>query len=353
MVYRIYVGSYTNEISTLEFNPEAAALTLLSSLAVGHHPSWLTSLTSDPSVLFTGLEQSDGKIVVVKHDEKGHGTIVGTASSGGADPCTLLVKDDQLLIGNYSSGILQTISLSKDGSYLIPSSSVSLTFSGTGPNKDRQEASHPHHVFAHPDRAEVLVPDLGADKIWRLAKDESGTWTTAGFVQSKPGGGPRHVAIHNDVLYTLLELSSELTAHRFPPLPAEPTLIATVPTMSKFPGNPQQLGMLAAEILLPKPNRSFPSPYLYVSNRNDPSPEGDVIAIFSVEDPEKLVPVAEVRSGLKHLRGMQFGGSDDKYLVAGGAQGGGVKVFERVDGGKGLKGVASINLNAPTGFLWA
>lgn len=157
----------------------------------------------------------------------------------------------------------------------------------------------------------------------------------------------------DDVLYTILELTSEITAHRFPPLPASPTLITTASTMSKFPGNIEELGMLAAEIILPKPNASYPSPYLYASNRNDPSPEGDVIAIFSVADPEKLERVAEVRSGLKHLRGMQFGGPDDKYLIAGGARGGGVKVFERVDGGKGLKELASIALEAPTSFLWA
>jgi 6-phosphogluconolactonase (cycloisomerase 2 family) len=155
------------------------------------------------------------------------------------------------------------------------------------------------------------------------------------------------------VLYILLELTSEITAFRFPPLPAEPSLIATVPTMSQFPGNPEELGMLAAEILLPKPNASYPSPYLYATNRNDPSPEGDVIAVFSVANPDKLELVAEVRSGLKHLRGMLFGGADDRYLVAGGARGGGVKIFERVDGGKSLKEIASIQLEAPTGFLWA
>lgn len=123
--------------------------------------------------------------------------------------------------------------------------------------------------------------------------------------------------------------------------------------MRQFPGDIAELNMLAAEILSPSPNSSFPTPYVYVSNRNDPSPEGDVIAIFSVEDSEKIVPVAEVRSGLKHLRGMLFGGPDNKYLIAGGAQGGGVKVFERTNGGKELKEVVSLALEAPTGFLWA
>ncbi|KAI0343594.1 putative isomerase YbhE [Trametopsis cervina] len=353
MAYRIYVGSYTQEIYTLQFDSKTSSLTLLSSLTVGHHPSWVTSLPSDPSVIFTGLEQSDGKIVALKYDGNGQGTIIGSAPSGGADPCSLLVFDNKLFIGNYSAGLLHIIPLSDNDSYLQPSLSTSVVFSGTGPDKDRQEASHPHQAIAHPDRPEVLVPDLGGDKIWRLTKDAKGSWTKAGFVEIRPGGGPRHVAFHNGVLYTLLELSSEITAHYLPPLPAQPTLITTAPTMSKFPGDPVKLGMLAAELLLPKPNPSFSSPYLYVSNRNDPSPEGDVISIYSVVNPEKLELVAEVRSGLKHLRGMQFGGPDDKYLIAGGAQGGGVKIFERVDGGKGLKEIAHVDLEAPTGFLWA
>ncbi len=107
--------------------------------------------------------------------------------------------------------------------------------------------------------------------------------------------------------------------------------------------------MLAAEILIPHPNATFPTPYIYVSNRNDPSPAGDIISIFSTE----AELIAEVRSGLKHLRGMAFGGPDDKWLIAGGAQGGGIKIFERVNDGKGLVEIAANNeAESPTGFLW-
>jgi 6-phosphogluconolactonase (cycloisomerase 2 family) len=107
---------------------------------------------------------------------------------------------------------------------------------------------------------------------------------------------------------------------------------------------------LVAEILLPAPTSSFPTQYLYVSNRNDPSPEGDIISIISIVDgvPEL---VSETRTGQRHLRGMQFDPTG-RWLIAGGAIGGGAKVFERVDNGKGLKEIASIDLEAPTTFLW-
>jgi hypothetical protein len=108
--------------------------------------------------------------------------------------------------------------------------------------------------------------------------------------------------------------------------------------------------MLAAEILIAESNNEYPVPYVYVSNRNDPRPDGDTIAIFSTS-PFELV--AEIPTGLNHLRGMKFGGENNKWLIAGGANGGGVKVFERTNGGRGLKEVAkNESITAATDFLW-
>lgn len=150
-------------------------------------------------------------------------------------------------------------------------------------------------------------------------------------------------------LYTLLELSSVLVKHYFPPLPSLPSFVASTPTMSH--PLPQPNEMLAAEILIPPTNTAYPTSYLYLSNRNDPSPEGDIISIFAISG--TLALVAEVRTGLRHVRGIVFGGPHDKWLIAGGANGGGVKVFERIDGGRGLKVVAeNSSIEAPTGFLW-
>lgn len=141
-----------------------------------------------------------------------------------------------------------------------------------------------------------------------------------------------------------------MVAHRLPPLPSKPTFLASIPTKA----NPFLLpnDMLAAEILIPKPNTSFPTPYLYVSNRNDPSPEGDTIAIFSIAD-DKLELITEVPTGLNHVRSIVFGGEDSKWLIAGGVIGHGVKIFERVDGGQSLKEISKLpTVQAPTGFVW-
>lgn len=114
MAFHIYIGSYTNEIYTLAFDPDTLSLTLVSTLTVGFHPSWLTPHPKDPSIVFAGLEQTDGKIVAVKFDDEGHGTLLGSVSSGGGGPCSLVETDSELLVGNVrlSQGIpIQSLDL--------------------------------------------------------------------------------------------------------------------------------------------------------------------------------------------------------------------------------------------------
>ncbi|KJA18135.1 hypothetical protein HYPSUDRAFT_70161 [Hypholoma sublateritium FD-334 SS-4] len=350
MVYRILVGSYSDEIVTLAFDPDARTLEATSALKVGHHPSWLTAHPAHPSLVRTGLEQSDGRIITVSYDESGKGTILSDVPSGGQDPCCLLALEDEILVANYSSGTIGILPL--DPKNAQPASALStIQLRGTGPNAARQEGSHPHQVLVHAENEELLVADLGADIVHRLQKTTSGSWELRGHVGFAAGGGPRHVALHDGALFTLLELGSKIVRHRFPPLPALPKLVASVPTMAHPPPTPND--MLAAEVLIPAPNVAFPTPYLYLSNRNDPSPEGDTIAVFSISAPDSLDLVAEFRTGLRHLRGLVFGGPDARYVVAGGANGGGVKVFERINGGTGFALVAALDsVNAPTAFLW-
>ncbi|KAF9234831.1 Lactonase, 7-bladed beta-propeller-domain-containing protein [Melanogaster broomeanus] len=354
--HKILVGSYSDSIYTLEI----PTLKLLDEVKVGHHPSWIVAHPSDSSLIFTGLEQSDGEIVVVKYgkDGKGHKVEEATCSSGGSDPCTLLVTENELLIGNYSSGTLATLPISATPPYTHPAAlwTLSLPFDEKpGRNESRQDSSHPHQIVFNPlntTETELLIPDLGADKVWRLTKGLDGHWAIQSYVHIETGGGPRHVATYGNTLYTLLELTSQLAVHKFHSVQQPLTHLTTLSTIKASP----------PRILIPTPNTSFPTPYVYASNRNDPSPEGDTIAIFSVANgEEKPELVTEVRTGLSHVRGMVFGGEHDKWLVVGGAgfenRGVGVKVFERVDGGKGLKQLTELDKAVgstmnPTAFLW-
>lgn len=76
-----------------------------------------------------------------------------------------------------------------------------LRFTGSGPCKERQESSHPHQVYLVKSGkgadVNVLVPDLGSDRIYRLSKESSGSWVVTETISfaAYPGGGPRHVIV--------------------------------------------------------------------------------------------------------------------------------------------------------------
>jgi hypothetical protein len=100
MCYRILVASYTDGLTSLLFDPKGPTLKVISEIKVGNRPSWLTAHPDDPTLVFTGLEVSDGTIIALKFDEDGNGTVVGQIPSRGADPASLLATTDALLVGN-------------------------------------------------------------------------------------------------------------------------------------------------------------------------------------------------------------------------------------------------------------
>jgi hypothetical protein len=113
----ILVGSYATSVYTLHFDPVASsgpALTLTDKLDVGFHPSWLTRhphVAADGNkVVFTGLEQSEGRVVVLRFDQNGRGEKLAEVSSEGADPCTeeVIRRSDgryELVVGNVGPPI--------------------------------------------------------------------------------------------------------------------------------------------------------------------------------------------------------------------------------------------------------
>lgn len=100
MCYRILAASYTDIITSLLFDPKGPTLKVISDIKVGNRPSWLSAHPDDPTLVFTGLEVSDGTTIALKFDEDGNGTIVGQIPSGGADPASLLATRDAIFVGN-------------------------------------------------------------------------------------------------------------------------------------------------------------------------------------------------------------------------------------------------------------
>ncbi|CAE7105803.1 unnamed protein product [Rhizoctonia solani] len=364
-VHRILVASYTPNISTLEFDPVAHKLKPIAQSPAGTNPSWIASHPTDSTLIAATNEVTDGKVHLFRLLNNGKLKLLESVGTDGEDPAHLAVLEDEIVVGNYSSGNLLSIPLSTSAPYL-GSVSPSIQLSGSGPNEARQTSPHPHQIFPH--KGKLFVPDLGSDRVIRYEKKD-GAWVEVGDIKaSQPGAGPRHVQIYDDVLYVIDELTNTLSAHSLSDgkyitslstLPSPPPALTVAsnttgssptPSSAAPKGAPSALPLLAAELLLV----TSPEPLLFATNRNETHPEGDSITVFSpIKDGnvDTFKLVNSVRTGLNHARGAAFGGDDDRWLVAGGADKGGVKVFER-DGSE-LKVVASVHgVIAPTGFLW-
>lgn len=194
----------------------------------------------------------------------------------------------------------------------------------------------------------------GADKIWRMVENGSpGNWKIQGFIAQPTGSGPRHIVVRGNTLYTLHELSSTLTQQAIPPAPNGTSTI--VANLSILPTDlPSGSDMHGGEVLLTESSRSFPQPFIYASNRNvgNVDPRGDTIAIFALEPELKLV--AQVYTGIDQIRGMQFGGPENEFLIASGVGGSaGTIVFKRTEGGKNLEKVAqNTEFAQRSAFVW-
>jgi hypothetical protein len=190
-----------------------------------------------------------------------------------------------------------------------------------------------------------------------------------GFIPSAVGSGPRRalISLDNDkkhVIYTLHEKANTLTAQLIPDVSSSATL-EQIPARESLSILPPRVSTEAAasyagaELLMPEPNKAFPKEYLYASNRNVApnanvtNPEGDAIAIFSTNP---LTLVTHVFTGVNQVRGMEFFGEDNEFLIVGGLGGGGVAVFKRTGDGGGLELVARNREDGSlgrTGFAWA
>ena len=68
-----------------------------------------------------------------------------------------------LFTAQYGSGSVAVFPLDADGR--IRPRSALIKHAGSGPNKSRQEAPHPHWVGTDPGNRFLFVPDLGTDQV--------------------------------------------------------------------------------------------------------------------------------------------------------------------------------------------
>ncbi|PVF92623.1 putative isomerase YbhE [Serendipita vermifera] len=340
--FLILVGSFTPMISTLNFTLSPPSLSLVSQTASGTSPSWLLANPANSSIIYATDETENGALnsLVLEHTTGKVSPVESISTQGGYPTHVGLFNSGRKIgVANYGNGSTFVASLEDDQLHFSSPNLVRFT---------EASASNPHQVVGF--ESEAIVPDLAADRIWRIWEHHSGMWVVRGSIYQPSGSGPRHIIIDDGSLYTLHEKANTLTQQAMPPpLSTEQSDIGS--SISIIPDDtPSSATVYAGELLI----AHSPSTLLYASNREDPSPGGDAIAIFQTNP---LTKVASIRTGLNHLRGVALVGPNEAYLIAGGMKGGGIKIYERVSADQGyLKEVASLPagvVKQPSSFTWS
>ncbi len=273
----VLIGTYTNTdahsegIYVYSFDAKTGGLTYCSKTGGVANPSFL-AISPDKRFVYAVSETDAGAVFAYRFDRQtGQLTQLNHQPAGGGAPCHLAVDKTGkwLLVGNYSGGNVSVLPIRADGSLGAPQQTIQHT--GNGPNPDRQTAPHVHQTVIAPNNRDVLVPDLGIDKVILYQLDEqTGKLTAASpaSVSGTAGGGPRHLALHphGKAMYLLEEMSGNVAT--FSQQGGKFMLEQTVSAMP-----PGYTGEAAGAEIVAAPDGRF----LYASLRGN-----NTIAIFTI-----------------------------------------------------------------------
>jgi len=139
------------------------------------------------------------------------------SGGGGATHLDLAPDGRTLFVANFGGGEVSALPVAPDGT-LGRVRSVKVN-SGSGPHR-RQQGPHAHGVTLDPSGRFLLVPDMGADRVFVYRFDRAAMQLEPAkppFVEMPPGSGPRLVVFgpSGRFAYLLTELSAEIFAFRW------------------------------------------------------------------------------------------------------------------------------------------
>ena len=181
--------------------------------------------------LFACVDGPDGAAAGFKVNASSHAlTAINTAPAGGSGTTHICLTADGkgLMAANYNAGTVALLPIDADGNL---GAAVIDQHSGSGPDKTRQTAPHPHGVFLDPTGQFVLCCDLGTDKIYIYAADGAAKTLKLKSTFSMPrGSGPRHLTFSTGghFCYVVNELTSTVTVLKWDATLAKLTSLQTV-----------------------------------------------------------------------------------------------------------------------------
>lgn len=197
-------------------------------------PSWLVyeparQLLFAVSEQASGQPQPAGKVAsYLRDDAAGRFQRLSEQDTGGDEPTHAILSPDgrYLCVANYAStpdpgGSLAVLPVAADGT--MQPLSQRLTHPASGVNAERQASSHVHGATWSPDGRQLLVVDLGADRVYsydyrpELDAAQPLQPSAVPYVALPPGSGPRHLVFSADGrhAYLVLEMASQLAHLRY------------------------------------------------------------------------------------------------------------------------------------------
>lgn len=183
-------------------------------LAATESPSFL-AVSADGERVYAVNETDPGRVsAFVRTGAAGEPGLaaLGSQPTGGAHPCHLALHPTAALlaVANYSSGSVAIHPLAGDGAVLAHSQLIQLH--GSGPVTGRQDGPHAHQVSFADGGEELIVADLGSDRLWRYRHQATG-FALIEAVRLPAGSGTRQLLLDADAGrgYVLGELDSSVS----------------------------------------------------------------------------------------------------------------------------------------------
>lgn len=284
----VYVGTQGRQVHGLCFDPADGTLATLGPVAEGARTTWAVAHPR-LAILYAVDDDSarPGRVIAYAIDRAtGALAMTGEVAAGG-NGTTYLSLDAPartLLAANFASGSVSSIALGPDGR--VEACVSTQVEAGSGPHP-RQASAHAHSAVFDPSGRYVLVPDLGADRVFLYVFDRA-TRVLApyGAFAVAPGSGPRHLAFGRDGRHAYLvnELTAQLAVLRWNAAEGRLTLVQALPMNDAGFTGP----LSGAEVAVSADGR-----FVYAANRG-----GNALLVYRVDAATgSLSPVQRVPSG--------------------------------------------------------
>ena len=220
----LFAGTDGKGLRALAFNACDGSLHAAGVVADVVKPRWTVSHPT-LSVVYAAVDGSgsEGQVsAYAVNPSSGALTLLNSVGTGGGGATHLLLDaaTQTLFVANFGGGSVASFPVRADGSLGERVSLIKAT--GSGPHR-RQTSPHAHGVTLSPDGRFVLVPDLGADRVFIYARDAArhailpDTSAPPRAFITPPGSGPRRVvfAASGRFAYVLCELTAEILTLRW------------------------------------------------------------------------------------------------------------------------------------------